>query len=339
MKLHTFFKHEDTEIAAQIKAATQVTMDDAARDKTRAVLSEYIKMRPIRSHVTEAPEPGRVPSFFMRHSIPAFALVCVVVVGGATAGAAEGSLPGDLLYPIKVHVNEELQGSIAFSPKAKADWAVDRAERRLEEAVTLSLSGQLDDVKRAEIDTNLDEHLKSAGENRQSLEAEHKVSEASDVETNIKAIAFARENILDGVRTAPTMAAMVSDVKASATMSMRVENAEAKRSADAHASAESDTVTKGHRIAAKARIIAAKKFLERGNDKLATTTRAQARVHLQAATEAFSTGDKDAAQGEKAKASSNFDTALETATEIETLISVSHDPKDDSGESKPDPGL
>ncbi|MEK7156321.1 MAG: DUF5667 domain-containing protein, partial [Patescibacteria group bacterium] len=199
MNLFNIFKQEeDREIAAKIRAATKVRMDDAAREKTRALLFEYVKMRPVRAQAPVSTYESGLSGFFARHSIPAFAAVFVLIIGGGTAAAAEGALPGDILYPVKVHVNEEMRATLATTPKAKADWQVSRAERRLEEAATLALSGKLDDVARAELDTNLDSHVKIAGENRRQLEDDNDTSDASEVETSIQAVLIARENILDG---------------------------------------------------------------------------------------------------------------------------------------------
>ncbi|MDO8575878.1 MAG: DUF5667 domain-containing protein [bacterium] len=321
MKLLNFFKQEDPEIAAKIKAATKVSMDIASREKTRALLSEYVKMRPIR-----AAEPTPVPSplstnglsvFFMRHSMPAFAAVLVIAVGGGTAAAAEGALPGDILYPVKVHVNEEVQATLAVTPKAKADWEVARAERRLEEAATLALSGRLDDATRAELDTNLDAHVKSAGENRQQLEDGNDASDASEVRTNINAILIARENILDGKRAVKALARTET---AAFTMSARAVSAEATTDT---VSEDDEAGTKGNRKAAKARIEAAKKFLNRSSARLSGDAREQVETRLKEAAEAFSSGEVDVSEGNKVGASSHFDSALESATKIEAIVSVS----------------
>jgi hypothetical protein len=87
---------------------------------------------------------------------------------------------------------------------------------------------------------------------------------------------------------------------------------------------EPEIVTRGQRTAAKVRIGAATKFLDRSN-RLGTTTQERARERLKAATEAFSTGDDEDAHGKKEEASLNFNSALEVATEVETFISASHD--------------
>lgn len=71
------------------------------------------------------------------------ALVSVLVGGMLLTGsgvsyAAEGSLPGDTLYPVKIGVNEPVREVLAVTPRAKAVWAARRVERRLEEAEALA---------------------------------------------------------------------------------------------------------------------------------------------------------------------------------------------------------
>src|SRR3989338_7473764 len=126
MKLFNFFKQEDAEIVAKIRAATRLRMDNDAREHTRALLSEYVKMRPVRAQPAIPSYESGLSGFFVRHSMPAFAAVFVLVIGGGTAAAAGGALAGDILYPVKVHVNEEMRATLATTPKAKADWHVSR---------------------------------------------------------------------------------------------------------------------------------------------------------------------------------------------------------------------
>src|SRR3989344_3616455 len=49
-------------------------------------------------------------------------LVIALMLGGGVSFAAEGSLPGDALYPVKVSVNEEVRGAITVGAEAKAEW-------------------------------------------------------------------------------------------------------------------------------------------------------------------------------------------------------------------------
>ncbi|HTY39778.1 MAG TPA: DUF5667 domain-containing protein [Candidatus Paceibacterota bacterium] len=62
----------------------------------------------------------------------------LVFVGGTLSAAAEQTVPGDPLYPVKVKFNESIRSALAITPQAKADWAVQRAARRLDEANVLA---------------------------------------------------------------------------------------------------------------------------------------------------------------------------------------------------------
>src|SRR3989344_8108642 len=91
------------------------------------------------------------------------------------------------------------------------------------------------------------------------------------------------------------------------------------------ASGGDEAESKGRRTAAKARIEAAKKFLGRLDARLSPDARVQVETNLKEAAEAFSSGETDVSEGNKVEASSHFDSALESATKIEAIVSVSAD--------------
>lgn len=334
MNFIDFFKQNtDRRLAERIKAATELKMDSASREHIRMLLSEYTQMRPFRTQTSASTSRSTFGSFLATHihPMPFIAAVLIVVVSGGTVAAAEGTLPGDILYPVKVHFTEETRAVLTTTPKARADWAVARAERRLEEAAMLALEGRLDDAVRAEIDTNLDEHMKSAGESRQQLEDGK--SDASEVERNIGAVRIARANILNREKRTARVATVARTERAgdATAMTMQMAAPVETEQQEQVATEEPETVWRGQRTAAKVRIGAATKFLDRSN-RIGTTTQEKARQRLQAATEAFSTGDDDAARGNNEEASTSFNSALEVATEIETLISEPDSSSNNSGE-------
>lgn len=73
----------------------------------------------------------------------AAALVIILLVSGSVALAAETSLPGDFLYPVKTDINERVQGALMARFGSGIDWQMSRAERRLEEAEQLLSEGRL----------------------------------------------------------------------------------------------------------------------------------------------------------------------------------------------------
>lgn len=72
-----------------------------------------------------------------------------LVVGGSVAFAAEGTLPGYLLYPVKTEVNERVRGAVAFTSQSKAAWEVRLVERRLEEMEKLAARPLSSEAKEA----------------------------------------------------------------------------------------------------------------------------------------------------------------------------------------------
>ena len=138
-------------------AAKDIRLSHTERDLLRASLRAHMDTVPVMARPTPTRSPYQF--FFMHRVLAVVALLVVVVVGaGGTSVAAQWSLPGDLLYPVKISVNEEVLTALAVSPVAKAQVHAALAERRIEEAQTLAARGTLDATTTQEIQKNFDEH-------------------------------------------------------------------------------------------------------------------------------------------------------------------------------------
>ncbi len=78
-----------------------------------------------------------------KYMLAGLLIAAILAMGGGTAVAAENALPGDLLYPLKLRVNEEVREVLSVKPEAKVAWETRRAERRLEEVEKLVEQGRL----------------------------------------------------------------------------------------------------------------------------------------------------------------------------------------------------
>lgn len=75
----------------------------------------------------------RVPRMFLRPVIAAVSALVLVFSGSiATVSAAQGSLPGDTLYPVKIGL-EKVQIKLASSPRKKAELEIAFAGKRIAE--------------------------------------------------------------------------------------------------------------------------------------------------------------------------------------------------------------
>ena len=143
--------------------------------------------------------PARpVKSTYMWYSwrmVGTFAVLVVVVLGTGTTYAAEGSLPGNPLYAIKVGITEPIKEALALSNEAKIKFHTKVAEVRLEEAETLASEGRLGSEARATIAANLEEHLGQIETIAKEIE---KVDpeEALEVETHLDSSLSAHSEVL-----------------------------------------------------------------------------------------------------------------------------------------------
>lgn len=136
-------------------------------------------------------------SNYTKKSMPIFAsLVIAIMLGGGVSFAAENSLPGDTLYPVKVDVNEEVRGAFTFGAEAKAEWETRLAERRLEEAEQLTSEGRMNAETQANIEENFEAHSERVSERIAKFQAETNVTAAADVTSKFETSLRAHEQIL-----------------------------------------------------------------------------------------------------------------------------------------------
>lgn len=95
-----------------------------------------------------------MPSLFVK---PLFAVLVLVVGAGSGVGlAAQSALPGDILYPVKIHVTEKVQTWFASSNDAEGQFLIDLSQKRLDEAAKLAENNKLS----TEVEVNLRENFK-----------------------------------------------------------------------------------------------------------------------------------------------------------------------------------
>ena len=70
-------------------------------------------------------------------------VVLVVIVSGGLGVLAGKALPGNLLYPVKININENIESLTAISPESKAEVSLKQLNERLVEADTLKLNNDL----------------------------------------------------------------------------------------------------------------------------------------------------------------------------------------------------
>jgi len=144
--------------------ADKIRLTSAEKSAMRARIFDALKGQSLESPELRTVLNRRSPYVFMSyHMRMALAgLLLFVFAGIGTVSAAQGALPGDLLYPVKVSVNEKVEIALAPTPAAKVEVQVRLAERRIDEARELSVRGRLDDKTAKTLTDDFDEHSAQA---------------------------------------------------------------------------------------------------------------------------------------------------------------------------------
>ena len=224
--------------------ARTTRLSDAERAHISKKLDAYLKAHPVRGDFgsrLSREARGLLPSPYQPYftSMPAvLALVVAVMLGGGTSLAAEGSFPGDTLYPIKVRVNETVQTALTFSSGARANLEAEFASKRLTEAETLAKRGELSEETAAELSRAFERHVDRASVEADADESTDTHLAAAD-KAELKAKLSAHQRILSTLSqgNAKHLSGLLKSVEA------RLE-VKPKRPATPNASAETPRETK-----------------------------------------------------------------------------------------------
>ncbi len=162
--------------------SAHVGLHPEERQSLKNFLSDYIDTHPLQESESKSVSVSPFSKLFskLKH-IGAFAVVVGLFLS-SVAYAAEGSLPGDMLYPVKVGFNEKIQGMFAFTAKSKAVHEIKLVDRRLAEAESLQSELRLSaDMKAAVLD-GFSKHMRAVGmhvETMSKKEAHADVQEAT----------------------------------------------------------------------------------------------------------------------------------------------------------------
>ncbi len=165
----------------------------------RGELLLYMEMHPVVSK-TAMPSPFfSMQSFRKNRILPVF-ITLGLVMGGSVSFAAEKTLPGDLLYPVKVHLNETVRGGIAITQEAKADWVLQLVVRRIMEAEALALTPGVRPETRELAQKNLEHYTKKVEAHINKLENNKEYNRALVTSLKLSSTFKAHEKTLENIR-------------------------------------------------------------------------------------------------------------------------------------------
>lgn len=155
-----------------LSSAQQLSMSYKEKESGLRVLREFIYSHPITSgeRVSWINLLHRLFSLRFASGVMA-AFVIFFAIGGAAAYAAESTLPGDTLYPLKVYITEPLREHLSLTPRARAAWRAERIVRRLHEVEELLVrSPDQEDI--ASFEERVTHHMEKMKERLADIESQ-----------------------------------------------------------------------------------------------------------------------------------------------------------------------
>src|SRR3989344_6061514 len=188
------------------KQFKNIKLADQERTKIRANLLAYLENNPVRP-LKIARHNWQRSSIFSLYltregtlTMPALIIGLIITLSGGISAGAAGSLPGDLLHPIKINVNERVKAALAVGPEAEADLALKLMDERLQETEQLAVKADL----KTELVAKVDERFTIQADKLKGLiarfEAEGKSEVAAKLSANLNALLKVHEQILAQLR-------------------------------------------------------------------------------------------------------------------------------------------
>ncbi len=128
------------------KAGKSASLNSERKASFRGILANFMATNPHEINLgKKANHFSAMGKFFSKPFFAsAFGIILILAGGAGTAMAANNSLPGDVLYSVKLNVNEKVKTALAGTAEDKADVRLELIDRRMEEGLALSAKGTLD---------------------------------------------------------------------------------------------------------------------------------------------------------------------------------------------------
>ena len=202
----------DNRTTEYFKKLGAMRLSEAARERITDNLSNYIAFHAVDQDVRMVDESRltqQVPHgtslliriFTIRIPTMAAFLILALLVGGGTSYAAQGSLPGEILYPVKVNVNENVETALALTPQAEAKTQASLVTTRLNEAATLAAEGKLNASTSAQLNNNLQRHYEAAQKASDKAAANGNLAAAAEAHATLAGSLNTYATVLDNLNT------------------------------------------------------------------------------------------------------------------------------------------
>lgn len=295
-----------------------------SKERKEQILARLLREIAVSSMLREGEQTRRIPQRSLREILlirmPIVALIVLLALaGGGTSFAAQSALPGDTLYPVKVSINEPVEGAFAVSPQAKASFDARIAEVRLQEAQVLVAQHKLTPVLAAQIDANFQTHANGVETHIKDIEAQD-VHAAADTASQFEATLKAHRAILAGLGQ-DVSGTIALDSETRDIVRVRHDLEVKIESEDSHSS-DSAQASQGSIGAAQNVISEVKQFIDQKSQGVSTTTIARAEAQLATANDLMVQAQAKLTAGDQSGAFVLAHEAIRAAQEAKIVLNA-----------------
>src|SRR3989344_8372243 len=191
-----------------IKAAKNFSLSSAERNSILSRINTFVENNPLGE---PAASTGKKRSWYktqffldefsiftQRKVVPVYILLIIMLAGG-TSAAAYGALPGNVLYPIKIHVNENVESFFSTGEVAKAKIETEHATNRLIEAERLAAQGKLTAETRVLLENNFTFKANGVSRRIANLKEDGELENAAMVSSNFEGLLSSHRALMLGL--------------------------------------------------------------------------------------------------------------------------------------------
>ncbi len=181
-----------------LERAKSIRLSKSEKDEIRANLHALMAREPISGHVRDVSLVNHVTqwskqaismvfSLIKQHGMPVvIVLLITLIAGGGVSYASESALPGTVLYPVKIHINEGVQSVFMVSSERRGAWEAELLNRRLQEAELLAYNNRFTGSAKTEVESLIRLQSQKLRKLAQVLLDRGEVNIASVVSTNLE---------------------------------------------------------------------------------------------------------------------------------------------------------
>jgi hypothetical protein len=323
--------NDDKNIKEYFKKWKGFKLSEDSRARMERELLEYTQFHGTEDAVRVSDESrsiGQVPqrtSFISRlvtirsRHMTAALVAVALIAGGGTTYAAQGAVPGDILYPVKVEINENVRSAIAVSNESEAELQAVLVRERLEEAETLAARGELDAEASANLRTRLAEHYTEASDRGEAAQAEGDFETSAAVRASLEGTLKTYDGILTRLNadiSGNDGMPLIFDVREYGNTT-----AEAQATATTEVNVEMKTDVEAVIARVESQITALTSKLDRAEAKLSAETYTRFETHLNEAVRLQAQASTQLRSGFYREAYGYAQAALQIVEEVEVALS------------------